>query len=60
MLPTPGIEVKDRGRVPVELVVEFKAATSQEDAQPGTILSVTTFTHMPPTGRSPAPANGLL
>jgi hypothetical protein len=24
-----GIEVKDRGRVPAELVVKFKAATSQ-------------------------------
>ena len=26
-----GIEVKDRGRVPAELVVKFKAATGQED-----------------------------
>jgi hypothetical protein len=26
---TQGIEVKDRGRVPAELVVKFKAATSQ-------------------------------
>jgi Lsr2 len=25
----PGIEVKDRGRVPAELVVKFKAATGQ-------------------------------
>jgi hypothetical protein len=24
-----GIEVKDRGRVPAELIVKFKAATSQ-------------------------------
>jgi len=26
---TQGIEVKDRGRVPAELVVKFKAATGQ-------------------------------
>jgi Lsr2 len=25
-----GIEVKDRGRVPADLVVKFKAATSQQ------------------------------
>jgi len=29
MLKAQGIEVKDRGRVPAELVVKFKAATGQ-------------------------------
>jgi hypothetical protein len=28
---TQGIEVKERGRVPADLVAEFKAATGQQD-----------------------------
>src|ERR1700722_4910930 len=51
-----GIEVKDRGRVPAELVVKFKAATGQLDPgcprpPPGTAGRAAT-PHRPPGRRS--------
>ena len=51
-----GIDVKDRGRVPAELVVKFKAATEKQD--PGSSRSpvLRRLTHMPKMRASPTRA----
>ena len=41
-----GIEVKDRAPVPAELVVKFKAATGQQDAQHARSSAQWHLTHM--------------